>query len=198
MKILLLTRNHVVREFIGLVSDRVEAELIVVKDSSDISDGSYDFFFVDARGDLLEQGIAMLERFSDSKTVVLYNKLSEVHELFDIKVSKPFLPSDIQDILLDTSGDRDDQVLDAESIQEIKSLLEDDEMETISEDALATEVCPAKKEKQKKKRKNKKKKYENIDGIKFLQSISKMSQEDIQTLFSGAKVKITINFPKVK
>ena len=198
MKILLLTRNHVVREFIGLVSDRVEAELIVAKDSSGIDDDSYDFFFVDARGDLLEQGIAMLERFGDSKTVVLYNKLSEAHELFDIKVKKPFLPSEIQDILLGISEDRDDQVLDAEDIQEIKSLLEDDRMEIISEDTLAAEVYPAKKEKQKKNSKNKKKQYENIDGIKFLQSISKMSQEDIQTLFSDAKVKITIKFPKVK
>ena len=140
----------------------------------------------------------MLERFGDSKTVVLYNKLSEAHEFFDIKVKKPFLPSEIHDILLGTSGDRNDQVLDAEAIQEIKSLLEDDRMEIMSEDTLAAEVYPAKKEKQKKNSKNKKKQYENIDGIKFLQSISKMSQEDMQTLFSDAKVKITIKFPKVK
>lgn len=199
MKILLLTRNHVVREFVALVADRVEAELVVIEDASELKEGSFDFFFVDDRGGLLQQGIEILEQLDECRSILLCSKLSNGYKLFDIKVKKPFLPSDIQAILLDKqeeeSAPQDKRVLNLEDIEEIKSLLEDDELETgIKGNIAKANINTHTKHKKKKK----KKKHKIISGEKFLQTILKMDKKDTRALLSDAEVTITIKFPKVK
>jgi len=192
MKILLLTRNHVVREFVELVADRVEAELVVYDAVEEIVDAGYDFLFVDDRGELLEQSVMLIDNLDTGKNIVLYNKTKEIHDLFDIQVKKPFLPSDIQMILEELPTSKvhleEDQILNIRDIDEIKSLLEDEGLEIVSEEDLADEIT-AESELQ-------------IVGSqisqeeKLLEAIIQMEPKKIRKLLKGAEVTINIRFPK--
>ena len=194
MKILLLTRNHVVREFIELVADRVGAVLEVREGIKDISDRGYDFLFVDDRGELLEESLSLLDQLDQAQHIVLYNVSKEIHTRFDMQIKKPFLPSDIQEILTHTSTPKvhleEDQILNIQDIEEIKSLLEDEGMEIVSEEDLIdeidvesglqiveSEVDPKVEE-------------------KLLEAIMQMEPKKIRKLLKGAEVSIKIRFPK--
>jgi hypothetical protein len=192
MKILLLTRNHVVREFVELVADRVDAELVLYDTVEGIVDAGYDFLFVDDRGELLEQSKALIERLETRKNIVLYNQAKEIHDLFDIQVKKPFLPSDIQMILEAPPETKvhleEDQILNIRDIDEIKSLLEDEGLEIVSEEDLADEITAE-------------------SGIqivesqisqedKLIEAIIQMEPKRIRKLLKGAEVTIKIRFPK--
>ncbi len=194
MKILLLTRNHVVREFIELVADRVGAVLEVREGIKDISDRGYDFLFVDDRGELLEESLPLLDQLDQAQHIVLYNVSKEIHTRFDMQIKKPFLPSDIQEILTHTSTPKvhleEDQILNIQDIEEIKSLLEDEGMEIVSEEDLIdeidvesglqiveSEVDPKVEE-------------------KLLEAIMQMEPKKIRKLLKGAEVSIKIRFPK--
>jgi hypothetical protein len=192
MKILLLTRNHVVREFVELVADRVDAELVLYDTVEGSVDVGYDFLFVDDRGELLEQSKALIERLETRKNIVLYNQAKEIHDLFDIQVKKPFLPSDIQMILEAPPETKvhleEDQILNIRDIDEIKSLLEDEGLEIVSEEDLADEITAE-------------------SGIqivesqisqedKLIEAIMQMEPKRIRKLLKGAEVTIKIRFPK--
>jgi len=194
MKILLLTRNHVVREFVELVADRVSAQLEVRDVVEGIEDEGYDFLFVDDRGDLLEQSISLVDMLDTQRNVVLYNETKAIHDLFDQAVKKPFLPSDIQAILEEKVVSRvhleEDQILNIQDIDEIKSLLEDEGMEIVSEEDLVDEITaesglqiveseadPSMEE-------------------KLMEAITEMEPKKIRKLLRGAEVTITIRFPK--
>jgi hypothetical protein len=192
MKILLLTRNHVVREFVELVADRVDAELVLYDTVEGIVDVGYDFLFVDDRGELLEQSKALIERLETRKNIVLYNQAKAIHDLFDIQVKKPFLPSDIQ-MILEAPPEtevhlEEDQILNIRDIDEIKSLLEDEGLEIVSEEDLADEITAE-------------------SGIqivesqisqedKLIEAIMQMEPKRIRKLLKGAEVTIKIRFPK--
>ncbi len=194
MRILLLTRNHVVREFIELVADRVGAVLEVREKAEDLSDQEIDFLFVDDRGELLEQSLPLLDSLDHAEHVVLYNELKEAHSLFDRQVKKPFLPSDIQEILEDTTSSvthlAEDQILNIQDIEEIKTLLEDEGMEIVSEEDLVDEIDTTEEEKLVESE-------ETVDSeAKLLEAIMQMEPKKIRKLLRGAEVQITIKFPK--
>ena len=195
MKILLLTRNHVVREFIELVADRVGAVLEVRENAEDLSDQEIDFLFVDDRGELLEQSLSLLDSLEHAEHVVLYNELKEAHSLFDRQIKKPFLPSDIQEILEDTTPSvahlAEDQILNIQDIEEIKTLLEDEGMEIVSEEDLVDEIDTTEEEKLVEREE------EAVDSeVKLLEAILEMEPKKIRKLLRGAEVQISIKFPK--
>jgi len=195
MKILLLTRNHVVREFIELVADRVGAVLEVRENAEDLSDQEIDFLFVDDRGELLEQSLPLLDSLEHAEHVVLYNELKEAHSLFDRQIKKPFLPSDIQEILEDTTPSvahlAEDQILNIQDIEEIKTLLEDEGMEIVSEEDLVDEIDTTEEEKLVEREE------EAVDSeVKLLEAILEMEPKKIRKLLRGAEVQISIKFPK--
>ena len=193
MKILLLTRNHVVREFIELVADRVGAAL-EVRDHIAEPIGEPDYLFVDDRGELLEIGLPLLEQLPQTVHIVLYNEPKEAHKAFDKMVKKPFLPSDIQEILeQNRPGEaalQAEQILNIQDIEEIKTLLEDEGLEIVSEEDLADEIDSP------------------LGGMlqeseadtkleeRLLEAISRMEPKKIRKLLRGAEVQITIKFPK--
>jgi len=181
-----------VREFVELVADRVDAELVLYDTVEGIVDVGYDFLFVDDRGELLEQSKALIERLETRKNIVLYNQAKEIHDLFDIQVKKPFLPSDIQMILEAPPETKvhleEDQILNIRDIDEIKSLLEDEGLEIVSEEDLADEITAE-------------------SGIqivesqisqedKLIEAIMQMEPKRIRKLLKGAEVTIKIRFPK--
>jgi len=194
MKVLLLTRNHVVREFVELVADRVGVDLDVHEHVSDVDGDAYDLLFVDDRGELLEESIALRKRLKTSQSIVLFGEESALHASFDRKIKKPFLPSDIQHILEEqqmTEEDTADQILNLQDIEEIKSLLEDEGMEIVSEEDLVDEIT-----------------MENTLQIvetetvnstteeKLLKALLSMEPKKIRKLLKGAEVTLRIKFPK--
>jgi len=199
MKILLLTRNHVVKEFVSLVADRVSAKLFVVDNISDVKPKRYDFMFVDDGSIPLEQSIEMMEELDRSIcSVLLYSRDSDQGSQFDIMLKKPFLPSDIQNIIEDRErcdGDKSereylssDQILNLQDIEEIKTLLDSDELEIVPEEILADEIDKATKNREQSSE------LQNGDGI--LDAILAMDHKRLRKLLAGAEVSISIKFPE--
>jgi len=194
MKILLVTRNHVVREFVELVTDRLGAALDVVQHISEVQKRPYDFFFLDDRGEVLEESLSLLPRLEVQQAVVLYSEPNPLHASFDQKIKKPFLPSDIQALLethvLQPSMALEDQVLNIQDIEEIRGLLENEGLEIVSEETLADALS---KEEEMTKR--------GVSGSveeRLLAAIVKMEPKKIRKLLKGAEFTLTIKFPEEK
>ncbi|NKQ40917.1 MAG: hypothetical protein HF962_05030 [Sulfurovum sp.] len=204
MKILLFTKNHVVREFVELATDRVGAKLYTVETLDEAKVKEYDFVFVDDRGAFLSSN-NVFDKFPSLTSIVLYNKEKDLHDRFDIKLKKPFLPSDIQEII---EGKRfaqdgqqtyfsDDQVLNLQDIGEIKSLLEDEGLEIVSEKELADEVGKDSAfQVLGTEHMDKTDEIKDEGSDKILKAISEMEAKKIRKLLKGAEVTITIRFPK--
>jgi len=192
MKILLLTRNHVVREFIELVTGRIAADLDVREHANGVDDEAYDFLFVDDRGTLLEESMVLLERLETYQNIVLFNEENTLHALFDQKIKKPFLPSDIQSILETSPAEEslpsEEQILNIQDIEEIRGLLESEGMEIVSEEELVDEIAmpmPTPEDT-----------LEASTEEKLLAAISSMEPKKIRKLLKGAEITLRIRFPK--
>ncbi len=198
MKILLLTRNHVVHEFVELVADRVGAQLDVQDTIEGIVDTEYDFLFVDDRGDLLEKSITLIDSLDTQNNIVLYNKTKPIHDLFDLGIKKPFLPSDIQAILEEIPKPKvhleEDQILNIRDIDEIKSLLEDEGLEIVSEEDLVDEITSGS-DLYMAEEKLEREESTSVEE-KLLEAIMQMEPKKIRKLLKGAEVSINIRFPK--
>ena len=194
MKILLLTRNHVVKEFIELVADRVGAVLEVWDRVEEVIDARYDFFFVDDRGVFLEESQGLLGVLGVCQNVVLYSEPHALHTRFDLRVKKPFLPSDIQTILENAPASDEhlleDQILNIQDIEEIKSLLEHEGMQIVSEEDLIDEIDTELGIK------NRKTEQRLDTQEKLLEALVHMEPKRIRKLLRGAEMHITIKFPK--
>ena len=192
MKVLLLTRNHVVREFTALVADRMGIDLEVQEHGDSAAREEYDFLLVDDRGTLLEEGLALMKRLDVLRSIVLYSEKNNHHEYFDHKIKKPFLPSDIQYILesqpIKNTAKEEEQVLNIQDIEEIRGLLESEGMEIISEEELVDEI---------------EMEYEVSEAEKethmqkqLLMALRNMEPKKIRKLLKGAEMTLTIRFPK--
>ena len=193
MKVLLLTRNHVVRDFVALVTGRMEAVLEVQEHVEEITEEAYEFLLVDDRGSFLEDGLALMERMDFPQSIVLYSEGKENHAYFDHKIKKPFLPSDIQQILesetvVEGTLQKEEQILNLQDIEEIRGLLESEGMEIVSEEELADEIEMG---------------YGLLEAEKkrsveeeLLAALSHMEPKKIRKLLNGAEVTLTIRFPK--
>jgi len=197
MRVLLLTHNHVVREFVGIASDKVEANLDIVDTISGVDIDSYDIFFVDDRDGLLSSSLELVAELSRCKSVLLYNTLADEHSSFDIEIKKPFLPSDIELVLHNIDNAHSlsysEQILNPTDIDEIKALLDSDNLSNPTRETLADRI---------KKTKNKAIKDNNISvdessiETQLLGALSNMERKKIKKLLSGAEVTISIKFPK--
>ena len=193
MKVLLLTRNHVVRDFVALVTGRMEAVLEVQKHAEEIREEAYDFLLVDDRGSFLEDGLALMERMDFPQSIVLYSEENGNHAYFDHKVKKPFLPSDIQQILESEVGveetlQKEEQILNLQDIEEIRGLLESEGMEIVSEEELADEIEMGYGSSEAEKKRSMEE--------ELLAALSHMEPKKIRKLLNGAEVTLTIRFPK--
>ena len=192
MKVLLLTRNHVVREFIELVAGRVGADLEVQEHADDTVGKGYDFLLVDDRGALLQEGLILLERLEIHQSIVLYSEENRLHEQFDQKVKKPFLPSDIAALLESVPAEKslptEEQVLNIQDIEEIRGLLESEGMEIVSEEELVDEI-------EMEHGISETEKETRMDE-ELLMALRNMEPKKIRKLLKGAEVTLTIRFPK--
>jgi len=173
MKILLLCDNYVVKEFITLASHSVGAKLTTISDATSKLHDSYDFLFVDDKGDMIDIARETLDKTDIAKSIVLYSKESTRHGDFDEAIHKPFLPSDIESLIGSTKPQT--QILNLADIDEIKSLLDDGDTlpsQETTEDTVVTDE----------------------DGLELIYKILQMKPKKIRQILSGAE--ITIKFPK--
>ena len=173
MKILLLCDNYVVKEFITLASHSVGAKLTTISDTTSKLHDSYDFLFVDDKGNMIDVAMEILDKRDIAKSIVLYSKESTRHGNFDEAIHKPFLPSDIESLI--GLHKPKTQILNLTDIDEIKSLLEDgDSVPNIEkqDDTVVTDE----------------------DGLELIYKILQMKPKKIRQILSGAE--ITIKFPK--
>jgi len=190
-----LTHNHVVREFIELVADRVGADLDLHASADEVGTGSYDFLIVDDRGRLLEESMVLLEKLQPGQSIVLYTQEKALHEAFDFGIKKPFLPSEIQGILEKTSvaeqPQAGEQVLHRQDIEEIRALLESEGMEIVSEEDLLDEIAPE----EPMRGEETEVVTQTIEG-RLLEAVLEMEPKKMRKLLQGAELTITIRFPK--
>ena len=192
-----MTRNHVVREFIELVTDRIGAALEVSESVPEADAHAYDVLLVDDRGTLLEESMPLLEKLQECQRIVLYTQEHILHEAFDLKIKKPFLPSDIQSILEKKTATEEaqtgEQVLHIEDIEEIRSLLESEGMEIVSEEDLLDEIAA---EEPAQRTETKTEITHSIMEEKLLEAVREMKPKKIRNLLKGAEVTLKISFPK--
>ena len=162
MHILLINQNPVVSRLLALCTRDENMVLEEVADIDTIEDKHYDVVCIDAAS-YHDELMHFLELLSIGKKVLLSNDEMQMHG-FDLKIKKPFLPSQIIEIfekieVSDNSVDTekkavsifplaaeveevntlDTQVLDADELEKIKSLLDMNERIEASQEALSEE-----------------------------------------------------------
>ena len=206
MNILLLTHNHVVREFVEHAARELSATFDLAGNISDIQHKTYDFVFIDDKSEQFGDIMHILDRIG-STSVILYNNDREEFEYFDKKIKKPFLPADIKNVLLEKEkinqattqenieidvSDRDTHVLNLQDIDEIKALLREDGLEIVSEEDLAEEI---ENQSHITDEAEETKAVHEIEEM-LLSAILKMKPKKIRKLLKGAEVTLKIKFPK--
>jgi len=87
MRVLLLTHNHVVREFVGIAAEKIGASIDFVETLLDVDMGSYDTIFVDDRDALMSSSLGVVGDLDRCQSVLLYSKLNRGMS-FSIYMSK--------------------------------------------------------------------------------------------------------------
>jgi len=187
MDILLINTNPIVSKLFQSFAEDKMIQLEEVSSVERLKTMHYDVIFIDES--LCKQYFStVLESFTSSSKVCISYDLEAV-EGFDATLQKPFLPSQIMDILEDVSiMDRDIfSVLDHKEIEKIKSLLD---MENLDKIDLGIESIEKKKLKSKNKRqKNKRQKIQrkNLNII-----VKKVNKKALKRFLKGKEIKIRI------
>jgi hypothetical protein len=196
MDILLINTNPIVSK---LFKNFVEDKMIQLQEVSTIQKLNkihYDVIFIDES--LCEKHVEnILQGFTSSTKVCISYALEAING-FDATLQKPFLPSQIMDILEEVSVmDREIlSVLDNTEIEKIKSLLDMDNLDKIdlgiqSLEVLGTnsinsvEKIKLKKKKPKKKKKDTKSKNLNI-------KVKNLTKKEIKRFLQGKEITIRI------
>ena len=100
MRILLLSTNRTVQEMIVLALRSVPGfELILSGEIGEVGEGAFDVMLVDDAMPLYRESLALAEHLGEPKTVLLYQETGRDDSAFDHRIKKPFLPSEIREIV---------------------------------------------------------------------------------------------------
>jgi len=150
MKFLLINNNHVVSKLATLSADKSSVELAEYDDPSVVPQDNYDVLIFDSEIFKQEFFDELKSRFDFSKTIFIYSAKSEPVEGFDMYLKKPFLPTELVDLISriksttdampkDSLMDDEDLSIDApdiesgEEINDLDDLFAEDEKDS-SED----------------------------------------------------------------
>jgi len=125
MNILLINENPVVSRLLALCTREEHMLLEEVAGVDTIRHGKYDVVFVD-EGSYRAEVLTLSDMLSIGKKVLLSNADVEIND-FDMSIKKPFLPSQIIEILANI--EEIDDVLEVEEIQEMQELDDSEELE---------------------------------------------------------------------
>lgn len=234
MNILLINTNPVVSRLVSLCIRNKDTVFEEITDANLIVLDRYDIVFVDDASYVTGLK-DILANLMIRKKVFLSSKSSSEDDLdyFDEMIKKPFLPSQITAVLesldeieheteeileehhifplaaeedtIELEEPKKTEVLDSSEIERIKTLLEDDGLEIVSEEAYVENLSEKSKNKKKEKKtksnkkKDKKKKEETFTFEEALiAAIEGMKVKKIKKLLKNAEVTIKINFKDQK
>lgn len=135
MHILLINNNPVVSRLLKLCVKSRDIEIEEIEDAKKASKESYDILFVDDR--LYSDDVSLFMEHATLFKSVLFCFEKEYYHLFDKTIKKPFLPSQITQVLDEVSKalkqkKQQNSVLDSDELQKIKALLDLDMQEASS------------------------------------------------------------------
>ncbi|MCF6245157.1 MAG: hypothetical protein L3J43_08985 [Sulfurovum sp.] len=130
MHILLINKNPVVSRLFSLVTRNESIILEEVKKIEALKRDTYDIVFVDES--VYEGKVKKLQDYINVDKKILFTHSNLVTDAFDITIKKPFLPSQILEVLEVKSNIKNDleadamstQVLDSHEVEKIKELLD--------------------------------------------------------------------------
>ncbi len=100
MRVLLLSSNRTVQEMIVLALRGVPGfELVLSRGIGEVNEGIFDVMLVDDAMPMYRESLALAERLGSPGTVLLYQEAGRDDQAFDHRVKKPFLPSEIREIV---------------------------------------------------------------------------------------------------
>jgi len=186
MKILVISNSLIIQELLKLVLDNREDSAEYIQRAQDAEDINYDILFIDDFISDLKAQIDFAKSSLRAKRVILLGGEEdlELGSLVDIALKKPFLPTDIEDVLEKfNTKDLNTNVLDPDEVAKIKALMELDE--TSREDKLSYIDKLENRENLKLKKKSAK---------EFLVEILELNKKELKGLLKGAKVSIKVEF----
>ena len=210
MKILLLSRNRVVREMVRMAAREAGAELESVGAIGEVEGDRYDLLLMDASSSEERSLEALQEHLLVARKGVIASEENGEHEGFDFTVPKPFLPSDILRVIRESTlseaaaeekemtlgmflSGREDlgrgkaemptHVLDGDEISKILTLLE--ETEESSQSGMGATFAEPDRQKVELRQ----------DSEEWIDRLFSMKPKRLKKLLAGAEVTITIRFP---
>lgn len=99
MQVLLINQNATIDRLVKLSSGKLGYELVCAKDISEVKAGEYGFVIMDSDLYNRDEFELLKQKFRLSKYILIISKGVEKPEGFDIYVEKPFLPTEMVDIL---------------------------------------------------------------------------------------------------
>jgi Na+-translocating ferredoxin:NAD+ oxidoreductase RNF subunit RnfB len=170
MKILLLSQNRVIIEFIKIATRELNAKLYTLKSpNATLECKNFEAVIVDEHFGILSCKEMIPAQITYKKSILLTYDTSNCRGC-DVCIKKPFLPTDIVKALQ----------------KKKKSILDDDEVESIKNLLAETDD----------KEQNIQKKVISLKPELFLDIIYSINPKRLRKLLKGAKVTITIEFEK--
>ena len=131
MQVLLINQNATIERLVKLSSGKLGYELVSAKDILEVENGVYDFIIIDSDLYNDDEFGALKEKFANAKYLLIITKGVERPAGFDVYIEKPFLPTELVDILGSLSSG---------ATQDDSSVFEDsgfgDELGELDEDAV--------------------------------------------------------------
>ena len=209
MKILLLSRNRVVKEMVRLAVEEARAQLECASKIDEIEGDRYSLLLVDSAllGELRLEDLE--EHLLIGRKGVIASEEDTPGEEFDFRLSKPFLPSDILRIIdgnafenaeneeeerwedssdvsarSEERGPSSTRILDRDEISKILDLLEETQSSAPSEAAPLLPEAMIQESQE--------------EGREWIDRLLSMKPKRLKKLLKGAEVTITIRFPGEK
>lgn len=99
MQVLLINQNATIERLVKLSSGKLGYELASAKDILEVENGVYDFIIIDSDLYNDDEFGALKEKFENAKYLLIITKGVERPAGFDVYIEKPFLPTELVDIL---------------------------------------------------------------------------------------------------
>jgi len=143
MKFLLMNNNHVVSKLATLSADKASVELVEYDDPSLVPQDNYDVLIFDSEIFSQEFFDELKSRFDFSKTIFIYSSKSKPVEGFDIYLKKPFLPTELVDLIseikISTDSKPKDDLMDDKDLSIDTPDVEDDKETNDFDDLFGTD-----------------------------------------------------------
>jgi len=116
MKILLINNNPVVSRLTALSARKEEVEVDEIQEVTELKHNEYDLVFVDSDSLTKDVSDVMKESLKVKKSVLFYaHDDDEITDPFDLRILKPFLPSEVSAVLRSVEEEDEEELLEEDN-----------------------------------------------------------------------------------